>query len=121
MKEGTHEKQGFANSMYAMSKVAVTAFTGPQQTAIDADKSRQDILINCVSTVTMPLIHTLGNQIIVSYKIHCHICKFVIACYAAYITSPKYYLLIAPGKSFYSGTSNTNTHPLSQVAILRDF
>ena len=49
------EEKGYAPSPYAMSKLTVAAITGPQQKKIDADKSRKDILVNCVSMLNASL------------------------------------------------------------------
>ncbi|XP_047113995.1 carbonyl reductase [NADPH] 1-like [Schistocerca piceifrons] len=46
-KKGEHEKHGWRNSAYGVSKVGVTALTFMQQKAFDADE-RPDIIVNAV-------------------------------------------------------------------------
>ncbi|XP_054163233.1 carbonyl reductase [NADPH] 3-like [Oppia nitens] len=45
---GRHVEKGWPNSTYAVSKVAVTALTFIQQRQLNADKSREDIVVNAV-------------------------------------------------------------------------
>ena len=48
---GQHEKQGYSNSAYGMSKVGVTVMTGIQQADIDKAFSGKDILVNSVCSL----------------------------------------------------------------------
>ena len=48
-KAGNHQEKGWPNSAYGMSKLGVTAYTPHQQAAFDKD-SRDDIVVNAVST-----------------------------------------------------------------------
>jgi carbonyl reductase 1 len=45
-KAGTHEKEGWPNTAYGASKMGVTVMTPILQTQVDADTSRDDIIIN---------------------------------------------------------------------------
>ena len=48
-KENTHKQQGWANSAYGMSKMAVIILSKIQQYDVDQDQTRPDIVINSVS------------------------------------------------------------------------
>ena len=51
VKSGVHGANGWPNSAYGVSKIGVTVMTPIQQAELDADETKSDLVVNCVSVV----------------------------------------------------------------------